>query len=159
VSEGRQELKLSEAGQMLLDECRMILPGIQAIFGFQLIAVFNNRFKEDLGPFEQELHMLALALVALAAAIIMTPAAYHRQHEQRHISSAFIRLSSRLLLASMLPLAAGLAIDFYLIARMILGAGGHAPLVAGAVFTVLAFLWFVFPHAPGLHRLVAGGEK
>jgi len=28
----------------LLEECRMVLPGIQALFGFQLIAVFNQPF-------------------------------------------------------------------------------------------------------------------
>ena len=26
----------------LIEEARMVLPGIQALFGFQLIAVFNN---------------------------------------------------------------------------------------------------------------------
>jgi len=51
--EERQELKLSEAAQTLLDECRMVLPGIQALFGFQLIAVFNDRFKHDLSQLDQ----------------------------------------------------------------------------------------------------------
>lgn len=38
---GQEELPLSQAAQHLLEECRMVLPGIQALFGFQLIAVFN----------------------------------------------------------------------------------------------------------------------
>jgi hypothetical protein len=36
-----EELTLTDAAGRLLDECRMVLPGIQALFGFQLIAVFN----------------------------------------------------------------------------------------------------------------------
>ncbi len=28
------------------DEARMVLPGVQAILGFQLIAVFNQRFQD-----------------------------------------------------------------------------------------------------------------
>ena len=40
----QEELTLSEAAKYLLDECRMVLPGIQALFGFQLIAVFNSAF-------------------------------------------------------------------------------------------------------------------
>ena len=39
-----ERVKLSQAASYLLDECRMVLPGVQAIFGFQLIAVFNQRF-------------------------------------------------------------------------------------------------------------------
>ncbi len=35
--------------------------GIQALFGFQLIAVYNNRFTE-LSPPDQVLHFVALAL-------------------------------------------------------------------------------------------------
>jgi hypothetical protein len=43
--EKREELPLSKAAEYLLDECRMVLPGIQALFGFQLIAVFNSSFE------------------------------------------------------------------------------------------------------------------
>lgn len=37
---------LEEEGTHATDEARMILPGVQAILGFQLIAVFNQRFQE-----------------------------------------------------------------------------------------------------------------
>ena len=35
---------LEKVVEHLEEEARMILPGIQALFGFQLIAVFNQRF-------------------------------------------------------------------------------------------------------------------
>jgi hypothetical protein len=141
----REELGLAEAAQTLLDECRMVLPGIQAIFGFQLIAVFNERFSRDLHKPEQALHLAALALLALAAALVMTPAAYHRSRGAREVSGHFIKLSSRLLLASMLPLALGLSIDVYLIARLVLGTPDLALAVAAALFAVMTFLWFAYP--------------
>ena len=37
-------LPLATAVQYLLEECRIVLPGIQVLFGFQLIAVFSDRF-------------------------------------------------------------------------------------------------------------------
>jgi len=37
---------LEEETRTVIEEARMVLPGIQAFFGFQLIAVFNNRFQE-----------------------------------------------------------------------------------------------------------------
>jgi hypothetical protein len=96
--EQREELPLSKAVQYLLEECRMVLPGIQALFGFQLIAVLNPSFAQKLSQAEQRLHLLAIALAAVAVALIMTPAAYHRQTGPQEVSETFIRLSSRVLL-------------------------------------------------------------
>src|SRR4030095_10641479 len=76
---GRDEVSresLEQEATFILEESRMVLPGIQALFGFQLIAVFNQGFGEKLAPSEQVLHLLAFALVAVATALIITPAAY-----------------------------------------------------------------------------------
>src|SRR4051812_7968323 len=102
----QEEVKLSDAASFLMHECRMVLPGVQALFGFQLIAVFSERFDSALGPEEQVLHVAALSLVALAGAMLMAPAAYHRSIGVRRVSERFIRNSTRLLMGSMLPLAA-----------------------------------------------------
>src|SRR5262245_44762118 len=97
-----EPLSLSKAAEFLLDECRIVLPGIQALLGFQLIVVFSPGFDQKLGPLEQRVHLLAIGLVALAVALVMTPAAYNRQTEPRGISVTFIRVCTRLLLLSML---------------------------------------------------------
>src|SRR5690242_15145863 len=92
---------ISEAVSHLLEECRMVLPGIQALFGFQLIAAFNQRFTE-LSYAHQCLHLAATTLVAVCAAIIMTPAAYHRGIEPEVISERFLKICTRFILVSML---------------------------------------------------------
>src|SRR2546430_17174050 len=79
ASRSKEILPLSEAVTHLLEECRMVLPGIQALFGFQLIAVFNSTFRERLSPTEQCFHLAAIGLVAIAVALVMAPAALHRQ--------------------------------------------------------------------------------
>jgi hypothetical protein len=157
--EERQELKLSEAAQMLADECRMVLPGIQALFGFQLIAVFNERFARDLGQVDQVVHMVAIALVALAVAMVMTPAAYHRSAGSREVSDTFIHVSSLLLITSMIPLAAGLSLDFHLIVKLICGNETLAIAAGGCLFLVFVAFWFVFPRARRLHRWLAGARE
>jgi hypothetical protein len=131
----------------------MVLPGIQALFGFQLIAVFNPRFEEILTPGEQRLHLLAIGLVAIAVALIMTPAAYHRQTNPRMVSELFLAVSSRIMLWSMWPLAVGLSLEFYLIARIILH-NAIVPALAAVVFSAFLALWFVLPRMPGLQRIV-----
>jgi Family of unknown function (DUF6328) len=145
-----EELSLSKAAEFLLDECRMVLPGIQALLGFQLIVVFSPGFDAKLARGEQQLHLLAIGLVAVAVAIIMAPAAYSRQTGPREVTDAFIRISTRLLLLSMLPLAVGVCVDFYLIARVILNRGAGA--LATALFAVFVTLWFILPRARALQR-------
>lgn len=86
-----QELELPEATEEMLGESRMVLPGLQALFGFQLIAVFSSRFSTDLTPGEQRLHLLAIGLVAVAVALVMGTAAYHRQTGPRRVSAGFLR--------------------------------------------------------------------
>ncbi|HKA32876.1 MAG TPA: DUF6328 family protein [Candidatus Binatia bacterium] len=152
--EQTEELSLSKAAEYLLEECRMVLPGIQALFGFQLIAVFNSTFDQKLSAAEQELHLAAIAFVAVAVALVMTPAAYHRRVGERVVTERFLRISTRLLLWSMMPLAVGICIDFYLIARIILD-GVVAPLLAVALLAIFILFWFALPRTEALKRLIS----
>jgi hypothetical protein len=154
-SEQQEELPLSKAAQYLLEECRMVLPGIQTLFGFQLIVVFSPGFRERLGRPEQFLHLLAITLVVVAVAIIMTPAALHRQKGSRKVTELFIRVSTRLLLWSMIPLALGICLDFYLVARVIVG-GRWVALLATALTAFFVMMWFVLPRANVLQRAIGG---
>jgi hypothetical protein len=141
----KEEVKLDSAAAHLLEECRMILPGIQALFGFQLIAVFNDGFDHKLAQGEQQLHFLALFLVAVSAALVMAPAAIHRQSQQREVSERFIWLSSLLVRMSMFPLALGLSLDVYLIARVVFEDLAASLAFAGALLAILTGLWYALP--------------
>src|SRR4030095_12861578 len=141
----KEEITLGSAASHLLEECRMVLPGIQALFGFQLIAVFNDGFDHKLSPDERQLHFLALFLVALAAALVMAPAAVHRQSQQRMVSERFIWLSSLLLRTSMFPRARGLTLDVYLIARVVFETPILGYVFAAILFIALLALWLVLP--------------
>lgn len=144
-SESAQEaLSLSKSAQLLLEECRMVLPGIQALFGFQLIAVFNSRFAELLSPLEQRMHFAAIGLIAVAVALVMSPAAYHRQTGAQKVTQRFLRISTRLLLWSMPPLALSLCMEFYLVGRIILDSM-FASIIAALLFALFFVLWFVLP--------------
>jgi uncharacterized BrkB/YihY/UPF0761 family membrane protein len=122
----------------------MVLPGVQAVLGFQLIAVFNQRFQE-LSAGEQLLHLAAFLLMALAMGLLMTPAAYHRQVERGCVSRRFVDLSSTLLTFAMLPLIAGVCLDTYLIARLILKEHELAMIVAVGTALLLGGLWYGLP--------------
>jgi uncharacterized BrkB/YihY/UPF0761 family membrane protein len=62
MKRSKENEPLSDAVTHVLEECRMVLPGIQTLFGFQLIAVFNSTFRERLSSPEQDLHLVAKIL-------------------------------------------------------------------------------------------------
>src|SRR3954449_2300656 len=91
----KEQISLDSAAKHLLEECRMVLPGIQALFGFQLVAVFNQAFWDRLNGHEQYLHLVAVTLIVTAIALVMTPAAYRRQAEPDRVSKRFVAVCSR----------------------------------------------------------------
>lgn len=122
----------------------MVLPGVQALLGFQLVAVFNQRFLA-LSPREQALHLAAFLLIATSAGLLMTPAAYHRQTGGDRITRHFVRLATRLIMLAMWPLSVALAIDTYLISHLVFGVQAIALATALGVISLLVGLWFVLP--------------
>jgi len=140
---------LEEASTQIGGEARMLLPGVQTILGFQLMAVFNQRF-EQFTSAEQVMHFASFLLVALTMGLLMAPAAYHRQAERCMVTERFVKVSSALLTVGMVPFIAGVCLDTYLLGRLIIG-GNRLPalLAALGLCAVLTGLWFVWP---GLHR-------
>jgi hypothetical protein len=146
----RQELSLNDAATHVLEECRTVVPGMQALFGFQLIAVFSESFRTQLSQAERILHLTALVLVIIAIVLVMAPAALHRQTEPRAVSGRFITISSRLLMASMAPLAIGICLDVYVVSRVIVGTRAVAGIVAASLLVVCIVFWWLLPRA--VHR-------
>ncbi len=135
---------LDEVATHVGSEARMFLPGAQTFLGFQLMAVFNQRF-EQFSRNEQILHFAAFLLVALTMGLLMTPAAYSRQVEPTKVTKRFVDLSSALLTLSMIPFTLGVCLDTYLVGKIILGEMVPAAVSAGAMLVVLTGLWFVLP--------------
>jgi hypothetical protein len=140
-----ERLSLHDAANLLLEECRTILPGLQALFGFQLIAIFNTGFDEKLSRSDQLVHFTSITLVMLAVVLLMAPAAYHRQTGPMKVDSAFISLASRAALLAMVSLMFGISLDFYLIAKVIVGDIGWALFFAGSLFGLNLIFWFLIP--------------
>ena len=137
---------LESAMQQTLDEARMVLPGIQAVFGFQLIAIFSDAFSRIAGPIRPDFFIsFVWRLIVGTIALIMTPAAYDRRVEPRAVTPDFLALASWFISAALLPLAAGLALDVHLVARVITGVPLAGGAIGAALFAMLMGLWFAYP--------------
>jgi hypothetical protein len=151
ASEAVEKDSLKDEMRNVLEEARMVIPGVQALFGFQTMAVFNNRF-EDLSRAGVTAYLLGLAMLAVSIALLMAPASFHRMSERGQVSRDLIELASRLLTWGMAPLALGLALDIYVVLLAALDEERIAAAGGLAALALFALLWFVLPaarHRPG----------
>jgi hypothetical protein len=136
-----EEKNLSEKIRHVLTEVRMVLPGAQALLGFQLAAILTAAFPE-LPRRAQLVHLGSLGAIAVAVVLLITPAAYHRIVERGEETEEFHRLAGRFVIAAMVALAVGLSADVYVAFRKVLRADGVAVAAAIAALAVFLGLWF-----------------
>ena len=130
--------------EQMLTETRVVLPGAQALLGFQLIIAFTDAF-ENLSAFAKGVHLAALGFVALTVIWLMAPAAFHRIVYAGEDTVEFHKLGSRFLLAASIALAFGIAGDLGVVVGKV--AGSSVAGVAAAVLSLalLIGLWHLYP--------------
>jgi hypothetical protein len=139
-----QPTPLSTKIEQMLTEARLILPGGQALLGFQLVVTLHRSF-EQLPASSQLIHVVSLCAVALAVILLMTPAALHRITFGGEDTPLFFRIGSAFVIAAPLPLALGIAGDLYVATAKAIDS---TPLGAGlgiGAFVVLVTLWYALP--------------
>ena len=130
--------------EQLLTEARVIIPGAQALLGFQFVVVFVRSFAELPGWIKMT-HAVALAAIALSVVLLMTPAALHRIAYDGENSSSFFRIGSALVVAAAFPLAVGIAADICVVGFKITGGTQLAPLIGCLSLAMLLMFWFIYP--------------
>ncbi len=127
--------------EQVLTEVRVALPGAQALIGFQFISLFNESFQK-LPQSLKIIHFISLCCVGLTIILLMTPASYHRIVERGEETERFHRFASTILLCSLVPLALGIAGDFYVVAHKVTSSGTLAGFLAALALVILYGLWF-----------------
>ncbi|AIE83442.1 DUF6328 family protein [Fimbriimonas ginsengisoli] len=140
-----QKIDLKDQLRNILEEARMVLPGIQALFGFQLIAVMNEAFGKKLAESEQRIHLLAIGLTVVAIGLALAPAAVHRISEPDQVSMALIKRCSRFLNWGLKILGLAIVLDFYLVARITFGDVWLAQISSALAFFFLFAIWVAYP--------------
>jgi hypothetical protein len=138
-----QHKKNDDEMRNLIEEARVILPGLQALFGFQTIAVFNDRF-DELAAYAKVCHLLGLAMVIISVAMTMTPATYYRARNG-NATPVMARISSSMIRGAMAPLAVGLGLDMFTVIDVATGMLTVSVGAGAATVALLTYLWFVLP--------------
>lgn len=133
--------KLKDKIEQALTEMRVVLPGAQALLGFQFASMLVEGF-DKLPASSKYVHLASLTLIALSVILLMTPAAYHRIVEKGENTDHFHRFASRILIAAMIPLALGMCGDLFVVMRKITESAIAA--ITGASLMLIFFygLWF-----------------
>jgi DMSO reductase anchor subunit len=142
--EGQREdkaTKLTDKIKHVLTECRVVLPGSQALLGFQFIVILSEGF-DKLPALSQYVHLACLGLNALTIVLLMTPAAYHRIVERGEETEHFHRFASKLLIAALVPLALGLAGDVYVVVQKVTDSQLVSVVSALVILAIFWELWF-----------------
>ena len=142
--DGGADTALDERISTMLIEARVILPGAQALLGFQFAAFLTASFEQLPHP-AKLVHLGCLACVALCVLLLMAPAAYHRLAaggEDRPDVEGFGKAA---VIASLPPLALGLSGEFYVVFRKVGDADGPAIAAMLVVLALFLGLWFAYP--------------
>ena len=135
---------LSTKVEQMLTEARIIIPGCQALLGFQLVAMMTQAF-DELPQDAKIIHAAGLCCVTIAMILLMTPAALHRLSFGGNDSERFLRLGSAFVIAGPLPLALGIAADVYVVFLKINHSATFTVLASSVLLLAMLALWYFYP--------------
>ncbi len=142
--ETEEATPLSAKVEQMLTEARVIIPGAQALLGFQLAVTLTRSF-EGLPPVSKLAHVAALCCIALSIILLMAPAAVHRISFAGEDSPKFLAIGSWFVIAGPFPLALGVALDTYVATARALQSTVAAASIADLTAVVLMLLWYAYP--------------
>ena len=144
----REELRQRYYG--LLQELRVVLPGVQVLLAFLLTVPFAQRF-EELDDWGRRSFGLALTSSMFSVVCLLGPTFLHRLGE-RTARAARLLWSIRLMTVGLVLLGISLVTAMWSVARLVFGTTTAWRLVTPVIVTMLV-LWVVLPltlkHRPG----------
>jgi hypothetical protein len=129
----------------LLNELRVVLPGVQVLFAFLLIVPFSNGWNR-VTETQRDVFFVAFICAALASILLIAPSTYHRLRWRAHDKEQMLRTANRLAIAGTAFLALGMTATVFLITDVLFAGPAAAGTTAGLA-GALAWFWFGLPLA------------
>jgi hypothetical protein len=142
----RQELR--SRYEMLLQELRVVLPGVQVLMAFMLTAPFAQRF-EELDDVGRATYLAALVAALASTICLLSPTVFHRVAD-RTARRARLMWGVRLAVAGFVLLAVALIMATWCVTRLVFSTT-TAWIVAGVALALFVAVWVILP-------ILAGGS-
>jgi hypothetical protein len=127
----------------LLNELRVVLPGVQVLFAFLLTVPFSNGFPK-MTSLQRDMYFVSFVCATVATLLLIAPTTYHRLLFRQGNKERILMDSNKLVIAGTAFLAPAMSAAVFVITDVLfheVAAGVVAGLVAGA-FVVL---WYGLP--------------
>ena len=142
TGEGAQERSAREVVE-LLQELRVVLPGVQVLFAFLLTVPFTQRFAQ-LTTLQQNVFFATLLCTAAATALLIAPSAHHRLLWRRGAREERLQVGNVLTIVGLLFLVPAMVGVIFVITDLMFG----SPTAVGVTVAMAApfvLLWFLLP--------------
>jgi Kef-type K+ transport system membrane component KefB len=134
----------------LLQELRVVLPGVQVLLAFLLTAPFQQRFAQLPGTL-RNVFFASIACATLATALLIAPSAHHRLRWREREKERLLRVANREAIWGTVFLAAAIVLALYVVTN-VLFATWIAVVTAVVAVAVFAYLWYALPLFGGSSR-------
>lgn len=124
----------------LLNELRVILPGVQVLFAFLLAAPFSQRFG-SVTDVQKDAYFLSLLFTTIAAGLLTAPTTFHRLRWRHGDKEKMLEIMNRLTITGGVFLALAMTAAFFVITDVLFG-GTAAILWTIASGLTLFGLWY-----------------
>ncbi|HEU5244157.1 MAG TPA: DUF6328 family protein, partial [Gaiellaceae bacterium] len=124
----------------LLNELRIVLPGITVLLAFLLAVPFAKGWTR-VTPFQRDVFVIAFLSTALSVALLTAPSSYHRLRFRQGDKEHMVRVGNRLSIAGIAAFAVSLLAVVLLVTDFVLSRG-VAIAATAALFAVVAVLWY-----------------
>src|SRR5258706_12073851 len=103
-----------------LNELRVVLPGVQVLFGFLLAVPFTDAFKRVTGA-QRGAYFAAFLCSAVATAFLLAPSLYHRLHWRRDVADKeqMLRTFNRLAITGGAFVAAAMSLTVFVVTDLL----------------------------------------
>ena len=129
----------------LLQELRVMLPGVQVLLAFLLTAPFQQRFAQLPGSMRNAF-FASIACATVATVLLIAPSAHHRLRWRAGEKERLLRIGNQMALWGTVFLAAAIVLALYVVTN-VLFTSELALATAVAAVIVFAGLWYVLPLA------------
>lgn len=134
---------LKKDADQILQGIRIVLPGTQALMGFQFIAIFNGVFQQ-LPTSLKQLHFVTLLFTILCTLLLIAPVAFQQIGEEGSATRQFLLFTRKMLAAAMAFLLLSVTGEVYIASRLIDIPEPWSVVTSAAVFLSGSFLWFLY---------------
>jgi hypothetical protein len=127
----------------LLQELRVVIPGVQVLLAFLLTAPFPQRFAQLPGAMRNAF-FASIACATLATAFLIAPSAHHRLRWRAGEKERLVRVGNQMAIVGTVFLAAAIVLALYVITD-VLFTTNLAVLTGIAALVLFGVLWYVVP--------------